>query len=88
MKLVVLSDLIVIVLAIGSKVCQFKPGRRRLIFKGDKINNMNYFGEEEKPSTHVVVRYGKDPCGVSEIFRHNSLLRVSAGICQTAVVDE
>jgi hypothetical protein len=31
-----LSGIVVSVLAIGPKVSGFKPGRRRLIFKGDK----------------------------------------------------
>jgi hypothetical protein len=34
--MVVLGDVMVIVLIIGSKVRGFKPGRERWIFKGDK----------------------------------------------------
>jgi hypothetical protein len=33
---VVLGGLVVIVLDTGPKVCGFKPGRERWIFKGDK----------------------------------------------------
>jgi hypothetical protein len=39
----------VVILAIGPKVCGFKPGRERWIFKGDKICSTTSFGGEVKP---------------------------------------
>ena len=38
------------VLAFGTQVCGFKPGRSRRIFKGEKILSTPSFGEEVKPS--------------------------------------
>jgi hypothetical protein len=42
--------MIVSVLAIGPKVCGFKPGQGRNIFKGDKIRSTSSFGGALKPS--------------------------------------
>jgi hypothetical protein len=54
------TGLMVIVLAIGPRVCGFKQGRERWIFKGNK-NSYHYFFKkgEVKPSV---------PC--REILRH------------------
>jgi len=38
------------VLAFGTQVCGFKPGRSRRIFKGEKILSTPSFGGEAKPS--------------------------------------
>jgi len=38
------------VLAFGTKVCWFKPGRSRRIFKGEKVLSTPSFGGEVKPS--------------------------------------
>jgi hypothetical protein len=46
----ILGGLVVIVLAMGLKVRGFKPGRGRLIFKGDKNPQHDFFGGEVKPS--------------------------------------
>jgi hypothetical protein len=90
----------VIVLAIGSKVRGFKPGRGRWIFKGDKILSTS-FGREVKPAVQCrnILRHVKDPCGIKEIrvakftkmFHHvfaALLLYVSAGYCQRVLVGE
>jgi hypothetical protein len=42
------GDLVVSVLAIGHKVCGFKPGRGRLIFKGDKNPQHAFLRSESK----------------------------------------
>jgi hypothetical protein len=39
-----------IVLTIVLKVCGFKPGRERWIFKGNKFHSTSSFGVEVKPS--------------------------------------
>jgi hypothetical protein len=36
-RLIVLGGVMVIVLAIGPKVREFKPGREQWLFKGDKM---------------------------------------------------
>jgi hypothetical protein len=63
---VILSGLVVIVLAIGSKVRGFKPDCGRWIFKGDKIHSMTSCGGEVKPSapSHKILQHVKDPRGV------------------------
>jgi hypothetical protein len=43
--MVVLGDLVVIVLVIGSKFLGFKPGLGRWIFKGDKNSVHAFFSE-------------------------------------------
>ena len=37
-------------LAFGTQVCGFKPGRSRKIFKGEKILNTPSFGRKVEPS--------------------------------------
>ena len=44
------GSLSVSVLAFGTQVCGFKPGRSRRIFKGEKILSTPSFGREIKPS--------------------------------------
>jgi hypothetical protein len=44
------SGLGVSVLAFGTQVCRFRPGRSRRIFKGKKILSIPSFGGEVKPS--------------------------------------
>jgi hypothetical protein len=43
------SGLVVSMLASGTQVCGFKPGRSRRIFSGVKILSMPSFGREVKP---------------------------------------
>ena len=43
------------VLAFGTQVCWFKPGRSRRIFQGEKILSTLSFGGEEKPFVPCVV---------------------------------
>jgi hypothetical protein len=58
--LVVLGGVMVIVLAIGTKVRGFKPGQERWIFRAIKIHSS---GGEVKPSApcHKILRHVKDP---------------------------
>jgi len=44
------SELASVVLAFGTQVRGYKPGRSRRIFNGDKILSMPSFGGEVKPS--------------------------------------
>jgi hypothetical protein len=60
-----LGGLAVIVLANGSKVHRFKPGRGRCIFKGNKILSTTSFGREVKPSApSKILWHVKEPCGI------------------------
>jgi hypothetical protein len=60
---VVLGGLVVSVLVIEQKVRGFKPGRRRWIFKGDKVRSTPSFREEIKPSVpcRKILRHAKEP---------------------------
>ena len=50
------------VLAFGTQIRGFKPGRSRRIFKGEKILSMPSFGGEVKPSVPCLdLRHVKDP---------------------------
>ena len=50
------------VLAFGTQVRGFKPGRIRRIFQGEKILIAPSFGREVKPSAHVAyLRHLKEP---------------------------
>ena len=40
---------VVLILATGSEVLEFKPGRDRWIFQSVKILSVTSFGREEKP---------------------------------------
>jgi hypothetical protein len=72
-------------LAIGPKVHGLKPGRWQWIFKGDKIRSMPSFKGEVKSSASC----RKIPAETFLAkFVPASLLGVSAGICQRALVDE
>jgi hypothetical protein len=44
MRGVIVGGVMVVVIAIGSKVRGFKVGRGRWIFKGDKIRSAGFFG--------------------------------------------
>jgi hypothetical protein len=46
---VTLGGIVVSLLAIGLKFQEFKPGRGRWIFKGNKIRGTTFFGGEVKP---------------------------------------
>jgi hypothetical protein len=55
-------------LASGTRVRGFKPGRSRRIFPGEKILNMLSFGREVKPFAHVAdLRHVKEPCDYMEV---------------------
>jgi hypothetical protein len=60
---VVLVGVMVIVLAIGSKVRGLKPGRQRLISKAINIPSKTSFGDGAKPSApcRKILRHVKDP---------------------------
>jgi hypothetical protein len=63
--LVVLGGLVVIVLAIGTKIREFRPGRGRWIFlRAIKIRSTTSFGGEVKPSIpcRKILRHVKGPC--------------------------
>jgi hypothetical protein len=63
--LVVLGGLLVIVLAIGPKVCAFKPGRGDGFLRAIEIRSTTSFGEEVKLSAPCCnILHIKDPCGV------------------------
>ena len=49
------------VLAFGTQVRGFKPGRSRRIFKSEKILSTPSFGGEVKPSHVADLRHVKDP---------------------------
>jgi hypothetical protein len=99
--IVALGGLVVSLLAIGPKVRGFRPGRGWWIFKGDKIRSTTFFRAEVKLFLPcMILRHVKKPyrCEkryfVGKIHGHISpsfrgtLLGVSAGCCQRAVVDE
>jgi hypothetical protein len=50
-------------LASGTRVRGFKPGRNHWIFSGEKILSMLSFGREVKPFAHVTdLWHVKEPC--------------------------
>jgi hypothetical protein len=59
----ILYGVVVSVLAIGPKVCGFRLGRGRWIFKGEKIRSTPPFGGEVKPpaSYRKILRHVKEP---------------------------
>jgi len=61
------------VLAFGTQVRGFKPGRSRRIFKGEKILSTPSFGEEVKPSV---------PC------RRFAACKRSLELCGSRILDE
>jgi hypothetical protein len=98
---IVLGGLVVIVLAIGSKIRGFQPGRCRWIFKGGKNRSTISFGGKVKPSVPCRRFYGLlmipaeyDRYIAGKINGHfsasfpASLLSVSAGVCRKALLDE
>jgi hypothetical protein len=67
---------VVIVLAIGHKVCGFKPGRERWILTAIKSRNTNSFGREVSLSDpwRNILRHAKETCWAWKIFcRRKSL---------------
>jgi len=60
-------------LAFGTQVCGFKPGRSRQIFKGEKILSTPSFGGEVKPSV---------PC------RRFAACKRSLELCGSRILDE
>jgi hypothetical protein len=63
---VALGRLVINVLAIGPKVCGFKPGRERWLFKDDKVHSTTSLEGEVKPSVPCskILRHVKNSCGV------------------------
>jgi hypothetical protein len=79
-----------LVVALGSlvviapKVRGLKPGRGRLIFKGDKVRSRTAFGGEVKPSApcRKILRHVKNPYSMKEIFRsQNSRIFITCFSC-------
>jgi hypothetical protein len=62
-RLLVLNDVMVIMLVTEAKVRGFKPGRRRRIFKGDKVRGTTSFTGDVKPSApcRKILRHVKEP---------------------------
>jgi hypothetical protein len=90
---------VVIVLAIGPKVCGFKPGSGQWAFKGDKNRSTTSLVGEENLAGNKVLRHVENPYSMKEIlvgkihgyaspFSLALLLGVSAGYCQRALVGE
>ena len=62
------GGLVVSMLASGTQVCGFKPGRSRWIFTGVKILSMPSSGGEVKNLFHVrVLRHVKEPSGLRKL---------------------
>jgi hypothetical protein len=60
MHVVVISGLVVSMLAIGSKVHGFRPGRGRWVFKCDEIRNTLSLGRVVEPSV---------PCKILQLVK-------------------
>jgi hypothetical protein len=67
MYIVDLGGVMVSVLAIGSKVRGFKPGRVRWILREIKIRSTTFFGWEVKHSVtyRKILQHAKDPAGMN-----------------------
>jgi hypothetical protein len=57
MTLVVLGGVMVVMLATGPKIREFKPGRERWIFKGDKNLQHDFIRRVTKPSVGPLSYY-------------------------------
>jgi hypothetical protein len=86
-----------IVLAIRPKIPEFKAGRGRWTFKSDKIHCMTSFGGKVKPSAqsrkNIPAECDRDTSlaktkDISCQISPASIIGVSAGTCQRALVDE
>ena len=63
------GGLVVSMLASGTQVCGFKPGRSRWVFTGVKILSMPSSGGEVKELSHVpALRHVKEPSDLRKLW--------------------